>query len=123
MHMKCGFSLAASLTTCLILGGCVSQGIVIDKKGVDMARYEQDLAECRQYAEEVATGTEVAKSAAGSAAVGAAVGAILGDRRSAEKLAGVGAVTGAAHGGARAGEEKVRIVKNCLRGRGYKVLN
>ena len=23
--------------------------IIIDKKGVDMARYEQDLAECRSY--------------------------------------------------------------------------
>ena len=123
MHINYGFSLVTSLAICLVLGGCASKQIVIDKKGVDMAHYEQDLAECQQYAEELATGTQVAKSAAGSAAVGAAVGAILGDRRSAQKLAGVGAVTGAAHGGARASEEKVRVVKNCLRGRGYKVLN
>jgi outer membrane lipoprotein SlyB len=123
MHIKYGFSLVISSTICLILSGCASKQIVIDKQGVDMTRYEKDLAECQQYAEEIDTGTQVAKNAAGSAAVGAAVGAILGDRHSAQKLAGVGAVTGAAHGGARASEEQVRVVKNCLRGRGYKVLN
>ena len=63
--------------------------IIIDRKGVDMARYEQDLAECRSYSEEVKTGEKVARGAASGAVVGGLIGAITGD---AGKAAGVGAV-------------------------------
>jgi len=112
-----------SLLTILAVSGCASQKVIIDKEGVDMSKYEQDLAACKQYAEEVETGSEVAKSAAGGAVVGGAVGVILGGRRSAEKLAGVGAVAGAARGGSGASREKSQVTKNCLRGRGYRVLN
>jgi outer membrane lipoprotein SlyB len=55
--------------------------------------------------------------------IGGAVGAILGGRRSAERLGGVAAVTGAAGGGSSASREKSQVIKNCLRGRGYKILN
>jgi len=102
---------------------CASHKVIIEREGVDMAKYERDLDACKQYAEEVDSGAEVGKSALGGAVVGGAVGAILGGRRSAERLAGVGAVTGAAHGAGSAGREKNTVVKNCLRGRGYKVLN
>lgn len=107
----------------LAVPGCASQKVIIDKEGVDMSKYEQDLETCKQYAEEVETGSEVAKGAAGGAVIGGAVGAILGGRRSAEKLAGVGAVTGAARGGSGASSSKSQVTKNCLRGRGYRVLN
>jgi len=105
------------------LYGCSAPQVVIDKQGVDVSKYEQDLAECRGYAEEVETGSATAKGAVGGAVVGGAVGAILGGRRSAEKLGGVGAVTGAAGAGSSASRGKNQVVKNCLRGRGYKVLN
>jgi outer membrane lipoprotein SlyB len=107
----------------LLLAGCASHKIIIDKEGVDMAKYERDLAACREYAEEVPSGEEVGKGAVGGAVIGGAVGAILGGRRGAETLGGVGAVTGAARGGGRAEREKEQVVKNCLRGRGYRVLN
>lgn len=107
----------------LLLAGCTSHKIIIDKEGVDMAKYEQDLTACRAYAEEVPAGEEVGKGALGGAVVGGAVGAILGGRRGAEALAGVGAVTGGARGGAQEKREKEQVVKNCLRGRGYRVLN
>lgn len=112
-----------SLLIILAVSACASHKVIIDKEGVDMSKYEQDLEVCKQYAEEVETGSEVAKGAAGGAVIGGAVGAILGGRRSAEKLAGVGAVTGAARGGGGASKEKSQVIKNCLRGRGYRVLN
>lgn len=105
-------ALATSCTT--------TDEIIIDKKGVDMARYEQDLAECRSYSEEVRTGEKVAKGAASGAVVGGLIGAITGD---AGKAAGVGAVGGGARGANEGSQDEVRVVKQCLRGRGYKVLN
>lgn len=107
----------------LFLTSCASHKVIIDKEGVDMSKYEQDLNTCRAYAEEVPTGEEVGKSAVGGAVIGGVVGAIIGGRRGAETLGGVGAVTGAARGGGSAAREKDQVVKNCLRGRGYKVLN
>jgi outer membrane lipoprotein SlyB len=94
--------------------------IIIDRKGVDMARYEQDLAECRSYSEEVKTGEKVARGAASGAVVGGLIGAITGD---AGKAAGVGAVGGGARGASEGTRDEVSVVKQCLRGRGYRVLN
>ena len=112
------------LTALLLLAGCTTTSeIIIDKKGVDLAKYEADKAECEAYAVEVRTGEKAARGAASSAVVGGAVGAILDGSDGAAKGAGIGAVTGAAKGAQRGTEEEVRVVKQCLRGRGYRVLN
>jgi len=111
------------LLATLLISGCSANKIIIDREGVDEARYQQDLASCQQYAEEVETGKKVAGGAVGGALIGGAIGAILGDSRSAARGAGVGSVTGAAGGAGQAANEKTRVVKNCLRGRGYQVLN
>jgi outer membrane lipoprotein SlyB len=104
-----------------LFAGCTTTDeIIIDKKGVDMARYEQNLAECRVYAEEVQTGKKAATGAASGAVVGGLIGAITGD---AGKAAGVGAVAGGARGVGEGSRDEVQVVKRCLRGRGYKVLN
>jgi len=105
----------ALLTACT-----TTDEIIIDQQGVDMSRYQQDLAECRGYATEVQTGKKVAKGAASGAVVGGLIGAITGD---AGKSAGVGAVGGGAKGASQGEQEEVQVVKRCLRGRGYKVLN
>lgn len=106
----------------LLLAACSgSTGPIIDTQGVDMAKYRQDLAECETYAGQVSTATAVGKGAAGGAAVGAAIGAISGG--SGTRGAGVGAVAGGAQSARIADQEKSRVVHNCLRGRGYKVLN
>ncbi len=107
----------------LLLAGCSSQRIIIDRQGVDMSMYDRDLAECRRYAQEVPVGEEVAKGAVGGAVIGGVLGAIVGDSRTASRVAGAGAVTGGLRGGGRADNEKDRVVKNCLRNRGYQVLN
>ncbi|EED34618.1 conserved hypothetical protein [Luminiphilus syltensis NOR5-1B] len=98
--------------------------IVIDRQGVDMARYAADKAECETYAEEVRTGEKAARGASSGAVVGGAVGAIARDSsKGALQGAGVGAVTGGARGIAEGERDKVRVVKRCLAGRGYRVLN
>ncbi len=95
---------------------------IVDTKGVDQSTYNRDLAEWRDYAQQVNTAGEAGKYGAAGAVIGGAVGAILGDSRSAARGAGVGAVSGATKGGHRAEQRKERVVFNCLRGRGYKVL-
>ncbi len=112
----------ALIVAALVIAGCSgTTGPIIDTQGVDMSRYQQDLAQCQTYAEQVSTGKAVGKGAAGGAAVGAAIGAIAGG--GAGEGAGIGAVTGGAQSARIADREKADVVRNCLRGRGYRVLN
>lgn len=120
--------ISALAAVSLILAGCATTYTpVVDTKGVNMEKYQQDLNECRALADQVdaaeSGGTDALIGAGVGAAGGAALGAIGGN-------AGIGAATGAvigAFGGGGAGtlESKQRqknIMNSCLRGRGYKVL-
>ncbi len=114
-------SLAALITGCTTTGTGSNFRPIVDNKGVDLNRYEADLQECQAYAKST---PNAGKSGAGGAAVGAAIGLALaligGDKKLAS--AGAGAVVGGALG-ASAGEASQRdIIRNCLKGRGYKVL-
>ena len=92
-------------TAALLASACTTTDeIIIDKKGVNMAAYEQDLAECRGYSEEVKTGEKAARGAASGAVVGGLIGAIADGGEGAARGAGVGAVTGTARG-ANEGEQ------------------
>lgn len=114
----------ALLLPLLIIGCTATDEIIIDRKGVNMARYEADLAECRRYAQEVQTGRKTAKGAASGAVVGGVVGVITGDSsEAAARGAGVGAVGGGVRGAREGERDEVQVVKRCLRGRGYRVLN
>ena len=96
---------------------------IVDMKGVDQVAYRQDLAECRAYADEVNVAGRAAGGAVGGAVVGGIIGAVVGNSDTAERVAGVGAVTGGVSGTGRGLEERGRVVRNCLIGRGYRVLN
>ena len=111
------------LTPLVLLACTTTDEIIIDRKGVNEAQYEADLAECQSYASEVRTGEKAAKGAASGAVVGGLVGAAVGNSRDAQRGAGAGAVTGAAKGVSAGERDKVKVVKQCLRGRGYRVLN
>ncbi len=116
--------LAISVLCLALLGGCTTTDeIIIDRKGVNMAQYEKDLAECRGYSSEVKTTEKAARGAASGAVIGGAIGAVTGDSERAAEGAGVGAITGGARGVSDGERDQVRVVKNCLRGRGYRVLN
>ena len=104
--------------------GCASRnksGIVIDPAGVDQVRYQRDLSECQEIAQQV--DLKAAGGVAGGAVVGGVIGAILGNRSTAARGAGVGAVTGGVGGAGSTHRERQQVVKNCLRNRGYRVLN
>ena len=111
----------------LFAAGCSSTPgkPIVDMKGVNRYQYEQDLAECSEYADEVNVAGKTAGGAAAGAAVGAAVGAIWDGYRgnSPERGAATGAVVGGAGGAGSGLNERSQVVKSCLRGRGYRVLN
>ena len=112
--------LILSISCSAFFTGCASEPI-IDERGVDPARYEADLADCRSYSEQVDTVGQAAKHGAAGAVVGAIAGAVL-DGASAEDGAAGGALIGAVQGGAEAQERKEQVFRNCMDGRGYQVL-
>ena len=116
-------SMAVLLSLWLVTACTTTDEIIIDRKGVDEARYAQDLAECRTYSQEVKSGEKAAKGAASGAVVGGLIGAIAGNSSDAARGAGVGAVSGGARGISQGERDQVDVVKQCLRGRGYRVLN
>jgi outer membrane lipoprotein SlyB len=121
----------AAVALMSVLAGCSSTSQpMVDTKGVDSARYQQDNYECQQYANQVSPVGDAAVGAVGGAAAGAALGAITGalvGGVSAGSGAALGAATGGAlglGGGAVTGVQNQReVFRNCMRGRGYNVLN
>ncbi len=118
----------AALALCGLAVGCAhAYQPVVDMKGVDPYRYEQDLAECRRYAEQVSplqdAGLSALIGAAGGAALGAASGAAFGSPATgAAAGAALGGVGGAGYGGLSGADRQKSIINNCLHGRGYRVL-
>ena len=108
------------MLTGLLCGCSAHPDPIIDQRGVNMDLYAADLAECESYADPISVGKGAAKGAAGGAAVGAATGMIGGD---VYRGTGYGAIFGATRYGNEADREKRNVVKRCLSGRGYRVLN
>lgn len=115
--------LTLAIPALIMVTACSSNRVIVDTKGVDMSHYDGDLQECRAYAEEVPVGGEVARGAARGSIVWGVIGAIFGNSQSAARGAGAGAVAGGAGGAVRSERQKAQVVKTCMRGRGYKVLN
>ncbi|MGD8570373.1 MAG: glycine zipper family protein [Gammaproteobacteria bacterium] len=107
----------------LVITGCAARNadIIIDPKGVPMDQYQADLAQCRLISQQV--DQKAGGRALGGAVVGGLVGAAIGNSRTARKGATIGAVTGTARGARATKRERLTVTKNCLRQRGYAVLN
>lgn len=107
----------------VLITGCAAHNSkpVIDPAGVDMAQFEVDVGECEQIATQVEQ--KSGESAAEGAVVGGLIGAIVGGGDSAIEGAAVGAVAGGARGSSDTQQEESTVVKNCLRNRGYQILN
>lgn len=119
-----GVMYSVILISITVTAGCAGahrSDPIIDPSGVDMGRYKNDLAQCEQISQQVEQ--KAGAGAAGGAIVGGLVGAVLGDSRTAGRSAGTGAILGGAKGVADTHQERGLVVKNCLRNRGYKVLN
>ncbi|WP_346836613.1 glycine zipper family protein [Microbulbifer sp. SAOS-129_SWC] len=131
--MRLGF--LATMGLCMAtLFGCVMQqeqvpgagGIIIDTYGVNMRQYQMDLADCRNLSVVARNdqGRRGVTRAAGGALLGGALGAIIGDSSSAAAAgAGAGALLGGVSGVTSANVEADYVTRNCLQGRGYRVLN
>ena len=116
--------LAASLAALGLLSGCATYRPVVDLRDVtDHGQYERDLADCQNYAEPVSPGASAGAGAIFGALLGAAFGAAIGDHSFAVDAARFGAVEGAVVGGTSAAATQVQIIRNCMGGRGYLVLN
>ncbi len=107
----------------MLVGGCAADPNkpIIDPEGVDMAQFEADRAKCKEVA------LQVEQKAGSEAVTGAIVlgliGAIFGDSDTVKKSAAAGFVGGGAEGLEKTELERAKVVKNCLRSRGYEVLN
>lgn len=114
---------ASMLASCASVEDLTGNNPIIDTQGVNLARYDADLAQCEAYADEVAIAQKAAAGAVSGAVVGGVFGAIVGNSDTAQRGAGVGAVGGGAKGVGEGIRERERVIKRCLIGRGYRVLN
>ncbi|MBI5277371.1 MAG: glycine zipper family protein [Burkholderiales bacterium] len=128
MARQCRSSIALTTAAALALAGCATTGAnyrpIVDLRGSNPAAYETDLRECQAYATQTAgAGESAAAGAVGGAILGALLGIAAGyGSRNYQHTAGVGAVAGAA-GAAAQGEQNQRdIIRRCMSGRGYNVL-
>lgn len=105
-----------------MLAGCATYRPIVDMKGVDRNAYEADLKECQEYAKQVDPGGDAATGAVAGAAFGALLGAAIGGRGSAGYGARIGAAQGVGAGAAHGLAGQIQVVRNCMVGRGYRVL-
>jgi hypothetical protein len=126
--MKKYIALSIVFSMCFFYG-CAAYRPIVDMRGVVKWQYDLDLHECQKYAEQVSTGATVAAGAGAGAGLGALAGLIVGIAFNVDpgELAGFGAAIGGLHGavagGSAAAQSQMEIIKNCMRGRGYSVLN
>ena len=112
------------LIAALLASGCATRGAgyvpVVDTKYKDPIALQQDLVDCQRFATQ-------RMDALSGAAVGGLVlgilGAVLMPRGFRNSGFAVGAVAGAAGGAAGANDTQETIIKRCMAGRGYNVLN
>ena len=114
-----------------------ANNVVVDMSQVqDYTQYQTDLQQCEGLAVQKQPDAPQREAVAGTAvrgpAVGATAGAISGGSgsKAAKKGAGIGVIAAASRNSrnrraasANASAQTDQIVKNCMRGRGYNVLN
>ena len=117
------------LNLCFVIG-CAQTDLsdrndiaIIDTRGVDESVFKKDYSECSDFAKNIDLTERTLKQGAVAGATGAAVGAIIGGEEAAKKIGGSAAVLNAVEANLDGRIEQAKIIKNCLRGRGYKVLN
>ena len=117
------------LNLCFVIG-CAQTDLsdrndiaIIDTRGVDESVFKKDYSECSDFAKNIDLTERTLKQGAVAGATGAVVGAIIGGEEAAKKIGGSAAVLNAVEANLDGRSEQAKIIKNCLRGRGYKVLN
>ncbi|MCS5593408.1 MAG: glycine zipper family protein [Porticoccaceae bacterium] len=123
-------TLYSSILWCGLLAGCATglmdktaDQVIVDTQGLDLNEYERDLSECDAFAQQIDISKRTVDRVIGGVVVGSVVGAILGNSDSAQKIGGTAGVVGGVKGNVQARKEQQKVIKRCLQGRGYKVLN
>ena len=113
----------------MMLAGCATvpsypqyDYALVDPQRTDMVAYDKDYNECAAIANQASVGN----SAVGGAVIGAGVGALLGALICGRSCAAWGAGYGAGYGGTSgaivATVDQQSTLRNCLAGRGYRVI-
>jgi outer membrane lipoprotein SlyB len=108
------------------ISGCANMGAdyrpIIDSKVINRTKYEADLKECQEFAKEAPSGMD---GVIAGAVVGTLIGAAVGGSNSyvRNSTMNFGGTYGAMSGGASTENTQRNIIKRCLSGRGYVVLN
>ena len=119
--------ITAFITVSIFTAGCANTGAnyrpMIDTKNVDFNKYEVDLKDCQDYARQTyGAGEGAVAGAAAGAALSALLAAVGGRRYDKSASAKQGAVLGAVAGGAQGETDQRSVIRRCLAGRGYSVL-
>lgn len=108
----------------LSLAGCATRGAgyvpVVDMQGQSTGKYSADLSDCQAYATQRA---DAAQGAVAGALAGALLSALLMPRGYRNEGASKLGILGGLSGAGQATETQETIIKRCLAGRGYSVLN
>lgn len=125
LHLLIAVAVLCAIVILLLSGcGAAMWKPLVDQRGRDMNRYAQDEQECRLYAQQVAgPGTQAAAGAVAGALIGALAARVVSRDLDRGQHARAGALLGAGGGAARGHEAEIHAVRECLRGRGYVVLN
>lgn len=102
--------------------------VLIDTKEIvsqeAKSKYADDLYDCDQYVQQVAgMGTNAAAGAVLGALFGTVISRAAGSEYDHGAAARVGAVAGGVGGAAKGAQDETGVFRECMRGRGYKVLN
>ncbi len=119
---------AACAATAALLAGCAHSGAnyapMVDMRPGQEQSYAKDLAECQNYARQTpGAGSHAAGGAVGGALLGAVIGSVTRTRAYRTDMATVGAITGGLSGAGSGANSQQNIVRRCMVGRGYNVLN
>lgn len=113
---------ALALTGCAATNTGAGFSPVID--GADPIKVTADLRDCQAHAQQVAGAADRAVAGAiAGAVIGGLFNAALGVKGYGNEMAAFGAVTGALEGAGAGAKDQKSIVRNCMVGRGHRVLN
>ena len=122
---------ATAILLCAALAGCATTGQtdmgytpIVDLRAGQGATYQADLSDCTAFANQrMGAGNAAAGAAIFGAIVGGLLGAALGNHTLARDMAIVGGVSAAGTGATAAEGTQRGIIRRCLTGRGYTVLD
>lgn len=124
LRMCTSFLCCGLLVSCAtgLLDKAVDQ-VIVDTQRLDLKEYQKDLSECDALAQQVDITKRTVGGAIGGAIAGGVVGAIIGNSDTVQEVGGTAGVVGGVKGNIHARKEQQKVIKRCLQGRGYRVLN